>query len=348
MSDRFLDCHEGDIERLTAEGDAVGVPERIHVFAKREIDAVNAAIAAKRPLLVLGEPGTGKTQLAEAVASKLRRAFVPAVVDARTEPRDLLYEVDSVARLGEAQLLGARRYAAKPSPYGLGGGSVGGRAGRRASLDIRNFVRPQVLWWAFDWQSARDQAAISGTAIPEQTKDGLEANGVVALIDEIDKAESDIPNALLEALGNARFVPPGMGKSVVAGKPEPLVMITTNEERALPYAFTRRCLVLRLRLPEGDQLEPFLIDRAKAHFPNLDEDRPEVSGTLLRSAARCLIDARERVAESGLRPKPGLAEYLDLVRAFVELFPDAKSDKIEDRLSEIHEYFLRKGESVKG
>lgn len=346
MSDRFLTCREGDYVDLT-RGEARGVPERVHVFSEREIKAVNAAIAAKRPLLVLGEPGTGKTQLAEAVARRSSRAFVAAVVDAQTEPRDLLYEVDSVARLGEAQLLGAAHYPVGSPRRRLGRSpDAPGRQGRRPELDIRNFVRPQVLWWAFDWQSACRQAAISGTAIPEQAQPGVEANGVVALIDEIDKAESDIPNALLEALGNARFVPPGAGASVAAIEPGPLVMITTNEERALPNAFTRRCLVLRLRLPEDDELERFLIKRAEAHFRDFVKRRSELAQTLLQSAARCLLEARSRAGD--LRPRPGLAEYLDLVRAFLDLFPNAEIGDIEERLSEIREYFLHKAESVKG
>lgn len=345
MSGRFLDCRDRDVVVLT-KGDAGGVPERVHVFSEREINAVNAAIAAKRPLLVLGEPGTGKTQLAEAVARELRRAFVAAVVDARTEPRDLLYEVDSVARLGEAQLLGAAHYPVEPSRRRLDSERLPGREGRRTVLDIRNFVRPQVLWWAFNWQSAREQAAVSGAVVPEQAEPGVEANGAVALIDEIDKAESDIPNALLEALGDARFTPPGAGASVKAVEPEPLVVITTNEERALPNAFTRRCLVLRLRLPEADGLERFLVERARAHFPDLDKDFPRTAETLLSSAARCLIEARERAGD--LRPRPGLAEYLDLVRAFLQLFPSAESSEIEERLSRIREYFLHKIESVKG
>jgi len=346
MSQRFLTCHEGHVVVLN-EGEAGGVPERVHVFSEREIKAVNAAIAAKRPLLVLGEPGTGKTQLAEAVARELRRAFVAAVVDARTEPRDLLYEVDSVARLGEAQLLGAARYPVGSPRRRLGRtADAPGQQGRRPQLDIRNFVEPQVLWWAFDWQSACRQAAISGTAIPEQAGPGFEANGVVALIDEIDKAESDIPNALLEALGDARFVPPGAGASVAAVEPEPLVMITTNEERALPNAFTRRCLVLRLRLPEDDELERFLIERAEAHFRDFASDRPEMAQTVLQGAARCLLEARSRAGD--LRPRPGLAEYLDLVRALLKLFPDAESADIEARLSELREYFLHKAESVQG
>ena len=91
----------GDPIKLSSEKDSI---ERVHKFDQRSVDAINAAIGSGRPLLVRGEPGVGKSQLAEAAAKKLERAFVSKVVDSRTESRDLMYEFDAVARLGEAQL----------------------------------------------------------------------------------------------------------------------------------------------------------------------------------------------------------------------------------------------------
>ena len=103
---KFLTAQHGDTVVLAA---SPTVPEPVHVWDRREIAAVNAALAAKRPLLVRGEPGIGKSQLARAAAKALGRAFVPCVVDSRTESRDLLWHYDAVARLADAQLLGALR-----------------------------------------------------------------------------------------------------------------------------------------------------------------------------------------------------------------------------------------------
>jgi MoxR-like ATPase len=127
-----------------------GAPEQVHVFSEPEILAIDTALAARRALLIRGEPGTGKTQLAKAAAIALGRGFVSYVVDARTESRDLLWHFDAVARLGEAQVQGALSRDAADS------------ATVREALAIENFVHPRPLWWAFDWQNAADQAKRAG------------------------------------------------------------------------------------------------------------------------------------------------------------------------------------------
>lgn len=265
-------------------------------------DAVNAALAAGRPLLVRGEPGIGKSQLARAAAKCLERAYVSHVIDARTEARDLLWHFDAVERLAEAQLCGALHESADPV---------------RERLRVEKYLRPGPLWWAFDWQSATTQAETVRSAPPPQPDGGKPGNGWVVLIDEIDKAETEVPNGLLEALGAGQFAAFGRAEPVVTREPPPLLIITTNEERALPDAFIRRCLVLYLTLPEKDEaLTAFLADRGRAHFP-------EANAEVLRAAARQLAQDRRAARDEKRLPLPGQAEYLDLVRAVLTLRPDA-------------------------
>lgn len=301
---KFLTAQHGDTVTLAA---SPSVPEPVHVWDGREIAAVNAAIAAKRPLLVRGEPGIGKSQLARAAAKSLGRAFLPHVVDSRTESRDLLWHYDAVARLADAQLIGALR-----CDHGLEEGSA------RERLAVRRYLHPCPLWWAFDWADALAQAGKTGQQPPQQLDGGDPASGCLVLIDEIDKAESDVPNGLLEALGSGSFAPPDRAAPVVATGEPPLVIITTNEERALPDAFIRRCLVLHLRLPEQrDDLIAHLMARAQAHFP--EARFPQATASLLRDAALLLARDRETAEREHWLPLPGQAEYLDLVRAVLGL-----------------------------
>ena len=305
-------------------GQPAAAPEQVHVFDQREIDAIDAAIAARRPLLVRGEPGVGKSQLALAAAVDLKRAYVQYVVDARTESRDLLWHFDAVARLADAQLKGALRETRDESRDEL-----------QRELAVENYLHPRVLWWAFDWNSAKRQADKVGMPEPPKLPGCDPNNGCVVLIDEIDKAETDVPNGLLEALGAGRFTPQGMTKPIEATGEPPLVIITTNEERALPDAFIRRCLVLRLRLPDkDDEMIALLVKRAEAHFKGAD---PE----LLREAAELLIQDRKKAKEEHWLPLPGQAEYLDLVRAVIHLAPD---DTQQQRalLDKIKCYVLKK------
>ena len=304
-----------DLEVDLASGDDNLVAR--HRFEPEQLMAVNAALSAARPLLVRGEPGIGKSQLARAAAKALGRAFVQHVVDARTEPRDLQWHFDAVGRLAQAQLA-----AAVQTP--VAGRSTGARAVARAGkaldqrLAISNFVQPRALWWAFDRDSARQQVRAAGGHEPYQPDGGDWQRGCVVLIDEIDKAESDVPNGLLEALGARRFSPPGVPKPVVASGSPPLVVITTNEERALPDAFIRRCLVLHLTLPQArDALVNKLMERGCTHFRDPASGVLQVAPEVLEQAAGLLADDREKAQHHHWRPLPGQAEYLDLVRAVV-------------------------------
>ncbi len=279
-----------------------GLPERYHEFDEGSLSAVNAAIAAQRPLLVRGETGVGKTQLAEAVATELQRAFYSFTVDARTESRHLLWRYDAVMRLAQAQLYGALQ---RQDAVDI-----------ERELAVQKFVYPGPLWWAFDSRSADAACGDGATPLRVQDNDVRQANGWVVLIDEIDKAESDVPNGLLEALGAGQFTPFGYEQPVTLQGIPPLIIITTNEERVLPDAFIRRCLVLHLTLPRGDEaLIAFLKQRGRAHFGTQTTD------AVLHEAARQLVADRNAADAAQLSPLPGQAEYLDLVRAVVGLAP---------------------------
>lgn len=314
---KLMKISAGHVQKLTASHTAL---ELVHVFAAREIDAVNAALAARRPLLVRGEPGIGKTQLARAVAAVLGRTFVQHVVDARTEARDLLWHYDAVARLADAQI----RHALGEHEHSV-----------HTRLHVKNYLHPRALWWAFDWSDAKRQAERVGEHPPPQLDGGEPHNGCLVLIDEIDKAESDVPNGLLEALGAASFTPPGKSRPVTGTGEPPLVLITTNEERALPDPFLRRCLVLHLRLPDDEEaLSAHLIARGQAHFPDADE-------ALLRRAAGLLIRDRKSAQREHWLPLPGQAEYLDLVRAVIKLAKEGARSP-EAILDEVAGYVLLK------
>ena len=241
-----------------------------------------------------------------AVADVLGVPFLYHVIDARCECDDLLYTYDAVSRLAQAQLLGAAQEAGD----------------WKAELAESKFIQPGLLWWAFNWESAQAQAGLycRRCEAPPRPKNWKPGDGCVVLIDEIDKADSDVPNGLLESLGNTGFRVPLTGGTVArpeTGQP-PLVVVTTNEERELPAAFVRRCLVLQMNFPDGEdrQLE-FLTQRARNHATG-----EEIADAVLRKAAEQLLKDR-RDAERLGPVRPGAAEYLDLVKALVEI---AKGD----------------------
>ena len=323
--------------------DRPGLAEQYHLFDADSKLAILAALAARRPLLVRGEPGVGKTQLASAAAYVLKRPLVTKVVDSRTESRDLLWEFDAIMRLADAQI--AAVFLSKPenpmTPVEAGSPlSPTSADDLKNRLAVGNYVRPGPLWWAFNWTDANQQAARTKTPTPIYDPPADPRNGCVVLIDEIDKAESDVPNGLLEALGSGRFTPLGQTKPVeVQGEP-PLVVITTNEERILPNAFVRRCLVLELKLPaEGSGLTEHLIARAEVHFP----DRAKDSKPLFKQAAELLVRDRKNARERNVLPLPGQAEYLDLLRAVFHLERESGA-KPEETLEKVARYAVRKFE----
>jgi MoxR-like ATPase len=262
----------------------------------RIIDAVNVALAARRPLLVTGAAGTGKSTLALAVARELRRVFVKLVVTSRTEVGDLTAGFDQVRRLADAQA----------------GGTV---------LPRWAYVEPGVLWWAFEPETAAtrghdDQAELTDEErkrLPQPTDPrsldhvAPRAKGVpkvVVLIDEIDKAEPDLPNDLLEPLDRRGFAVPDHGW--VGAETDVFVVITNNAERRLPPAFLRRCVQLELK---PDQKE-FFVAVAKAHFGARDDD---LYGKVADEHLRYVTAAQARN-----RREPSTAEFLDTLRACLQ------------------------------
>lgn len=296
----------------------------MHLFEPETLLAVEAAWAASRPLLIRGEPGIGKSQLARAVAHVLERPFLPFVVNATCESNDLLYSYDAVSRLAQAQRQPRSASRAKAA---------------LSDMAEQRFIRPRVLWWAYDWESAKSQAA--AFCVPEEEPvrppTWQPGQGVVVLIDEIDKADSDLPNGLLESLGNHGFDVPQARKHVALcpGDEAPLVIITTNEERELPAAFLRRCFVLPLTFPKerADQIA-FLVARGKSQFgEKIDSER------VFLAAAEQVLGDREQVPRG--QPRPGAAEYLDLLRALGRLCPRDSAAQLE-RLSAIQGFALNK------
>jgi MoxR-like ATPase len=271
--------------RLPGAGNAPGGDRRdgkVYVYDDEIVLAVNVALAIRRPLLISGPPGSGKSSLARYVANVMGWRYYEDVVTARTQARDLQWTFDAIRRLSNAT-------ASKD----LGSGA---------------YVEPGVLWWAFD----REDARIRGASPDEQAQDGFtfasepsqenDGRRAVVLIDEIDKADPDIPNSLLVALGSNEFRVIETAHLVeVKEDHEPFVMITTNDERELPQAFIRRCASLTLRLPTCTRL----LEIAGNQYPDTSE-------TLRAEIADLLGFTND---EETQRPAASTAEYLDAVRA---------------------------------
>ena len=217
--------------------------------------AVNAAIALERPLLVKGEPGTGKTELARQIAGSLGLGLLEWSVKSTTKAQQGLYEYDAVSRLRDSQL------------------------GDERVLDVRNYIRKGRLWEAFE-----------------------AGEKVVLLIDEVDKADIEFPNDLLQELDRMEFHVYETGETVRA-RTRPIVIITSNNEKELPDAFLRRCFFHYIRFPDRETMAKIV----EVHFPGLKQ-------SLLREALTQFYELRET---PGLKKKPSTSEALDWIRLLV-------------------------------
>jgi MoxR-like ATPase len=217
--------------------------------------AVNASVTLGRPLLVKGEPGTGKTVLAEEVAAALKLPLITWHIKSTTKAAQGLYEYDAVARLRDGQL------------------------GDERVRDIRNYIIKGKLWNAFESEAP-----------------------VVLLIDEIDKADIEFPNDLLQELDRMEFFVYET-KETVKAKARPIVIVTSNNEKELPDAFLRRCFFHYIRFPEKAVMEKIV----EAHYPGIKQH-------LLREAMALFYEIRE---VPGLKKKPATSELLDWLKLLV-------------------------------
>jgi MoxR-like ATPase len=214
--------------------------------------AVNAAVLLRRPLLVKGEPGTGKTVLAHEIAAAVGAPLIEWNIKSTTKAQQGLYEYDAVARLRDGQLGDARVH------------------------DIGNYIKRGKLWDAF--------------TAPELP---------VLLIDEIDKADIEFPNDLLQELDRMSFDVYETGERVAA-KDRPIVIITSNNEKELPDAFLRRCFFHYIKFPDRETMQA-IID---VHFPGIQK-------VLVAKAMEIFYEVRE---VPGLKKKPSTSELLDWLK----------------------------------
>ena len=250
------------------------------------IVAVNAAVALERPLLVKGEPGTGKTELARQVSAALGLPMLEWAVKSTTKAQQGLYEYDAVSRLRDSQLGDAR------------------------VNEVRNYIRKGKLWQAF------------------------EAEGrVVLLIDEIDKADIEFPNDLLQELDRMEFHVYETGETVRALH-RPVVIITSNNEKELPDAFLRRCFFHYLRFPDADTLSAIV----RVHFPAIKE-------RLLATALAEFFEIRET---PGLKKKPSTSEMLDWLKLILaeDLAPEDLKRDARALLPRLHGALLKNEQDV--
>ncbi len=214
--------------------------------------AVNAAVTLQRPLLIKGEPGTGKTLLAEEVASALGKPLLTWHIKSTTKAQQGLYEYDAVSRLRDSQL------------------------GNDKVSDIGNYIKKGKLWEAFE----ADQQ-------------------VVLLIDEIDKADIEFPNDLLQELDRMEFFVYETGETIKA-KVRPIIIITSNNEKELPDAFLRRCFFHFISFPDRDTMRKIV----EVHYPSIKK-------TLVQQAMEVFFDVREI---PGLKKKPSTSELIDWLK----------------------------------
>jgi MoxR-like ATPase len=248
--------------------------------------AVNAAVTLERPLLIKGEPGTGKTELAKQVSLGLKLEMLEWNIKSTTKAQQGLYEYDAVSRLRDSQL------------------------GDERVNDVSNYIRKGKLWDAFESKQK-----------------------VVLLIDEIDKADIEFPNDLLQELDKMAFYVYETGQTISAQQ-RPVVIITSNNEKELPDAFLRRCFFHYIKFPDQETLRKIV----KVHYPDIKDN-------LLSTALTQFFEIRE---QSGLKKKPSTSEVLDWLKLL--LADDLKSEDLRrdssSALPKLHGALLKNEQDV--
>ncbi|TNJ44049.1 MoxR family ATPase [Phaeobacter sp. B1627] len=248
--------------------------------------AVNAAVTLERPLLVKGEPGTGKTELAKQVSDALGLRMIEWNVKSTTRAQQGLYEYDAVSRLRDSQL------------------------GDERVHDVRNYIRKGKLWEAFEADEK-----------------------VVLLIDEIDKADIEFPNDLLQELDKMEFHVYETGETVRA-RHRPIMIITSNNEKELPDAFLRRCFFHYIRFPDAETMKKIV-----------EVHHPEIKSDLLTAALTQFYEIRET---QGLKKKPSTSEVIDWLKLLLaeDLTPaDLARDGV-NALPKLHGALLKNEQDV--
>ena len=248
--------------------------------------AVNAAVTLERPLLVKGEPGTGKTELALQVSSALGLRMIEWNIKSTTRAQQGLYEYDAVSRLRDSQL------------------------GEERVHDVKNYIRNGKLWEAFEADEK-----------------------VVLLIDEIDKADIEFPNDLLQELDKMEFYVYETGETIKARR-RPIVIITSNNEKELPDAFLRRCFFHYIRFPEMETLKKIV----EVHHPGIKQN-------LLTTALTQFYEIRD---QAGLKKKPSTSEVLDWLKLLLAEDMDAEDLKKDgtSALPKLHGALLKNEQDV--
>ena len=247
--------------------------------------AVNASIALEKPLLVKGEPGTGKTELARQIASSLNLQIIEWSIKSTTKAQQGLYEYDAVSRLRDSQL----------------GEEI---------KDISKYIKKGKIWESF-----------------ETTKKS------VLLIDEIDKADIEFPNDLLQELDKMEFYIYETGE-VIKANHRPIIIITSNNEKELPEAFLRRCFFHYIQFPEIDTLRKIV----EVHFPGIKK-------SLLETALKTFFQIRE---VPGLKKKPSTSEALDWIKLLLVEDLDSKDLKSDGKniLPKLHGALLKNEQDI--
>jgi MoxR-like ATPase len=229
--------------------------------------AVNAAVTLERPLLIKGEPGTGKTVLAEEVSKALKMPLITWHIKSTTKAQQGLYEYDAITRLRDSQL------------------------GDEKVKDIKNYIKQGKLWEAFESNERP-----------------------ILLIDEIDKADIEFPNDLLQELDRMEFFVYETNETIKATK-RPVVIITSNNEKELPDAFLRRCFFLYISFPDAETMEKIV-----------DVHYPKIKSKLVSESLKVFYELRD---VPGIKKKPSTSELLDWLKLLMN--EDIKPEMLREK-----------------